>query len=255
MSDLIIYNTTIRQDADGRYCLNDLHKASGGDVNNKPGNWLRLDQPSKLIEEIINSTSHIREVKQIQPLKTVNGGSNPGTFACKELVYSYAMWISAKFQLEVIRVFDRYVTGQLVAKPKTALELAKEQVELLVKLDETEKQRDEAYAEIEVLKPDADAMNRLRASDGCLSITETAKLLKVKIKELTKRLQEIKWAYRKTEKSPLLGYKDAERSGFVSHRVAKGSHSGYVVNQLVITPLGLSRLSTLFNCDQLMIPM
>lgn len=32
---LTIANTTIRQDAEGRYCLNDLHKAAGGEAKHK----------------------------------------------------------------------------------------------------------------------------------------------------------------------------------------------------------------------------
>ncbi|WP_369333524.1 KilA-N domain-containing protein [Vibrio ouci] len=45
-------------------------------------------------------------------LNTKRGGCNSGTWACKELVYSYAMWISPKFHLNVIRAFDSMSTNQ-----------------------------------------------------------------------------------------------------------------------------------------------
>ncbi|WP_197711081.1 KilA-N domain-containing protein [Chromatium okenii] len=41
---ITIGEITIRQDADGRYSLNDLHKASGGELRYRPNYWLENQQ-------------------------------------------------------------------------------------------------------------------------------------------------------------------------------------------------------------------
>lgn len=108
MSNAIsIRSSEIKMNSEGMYCLNDLHKASGGDDKNKPSNWLALSSVAELECEILKAG--IPAIKK-------SAGRYGGTFVCKELVYAYAMWISAKFHLEVIRVFD----GQ--TKVKTELD-------------------------------------------------------------------------------------------------------------------------------------
>ncbi|MDI2091324.1 KilA-N domain-containing protein [Commensalibacter oyaizuii] len=52
---LIFAHTAIRQDIEGRYCLNDCHRASGMGISKKPSEWLRNEQTSKLIAEISQS--------------------------------------------------------------------------------------------------------------------------------------------------------------------------------------------------------
>lgn len=110
LPSLVVANTAIRQDVGGRYCLNDLHKAAGGENRHRPSLWLENQQTQELIEEI--AKAGIPALEQNQPVSVVRGGSSPGTYVCKELVYAYAMWISAKFHLTVIRAFDALVTGQ-----------------------------------------------------------------------------------------------------------------------------------------------
>jgi hypothetical protein len=100
MAHLIISSKDIRT-LDGLYSLNDLHKVSGASKKHQPANFLRLETTQELIAEIENS-SDLRSLAV-----NTNQGRSGGTWVCKELVYAYAMWISPKFNLQVIRAFDQ----------------------------------------------------------------------------------------------------------------------------------------------------
>lgn len=101
MSNLTILNNSIRQ-LDNLYSLTDLHRASGGEQKHKPVLFLSNQQTKELISEI-----EIEGKVGIPTLivKTVRGGKNPSTYACEELMLAYAMWISPKFHLVVLRAF------------------------------------------------------------------------------------------------------------------------------------------------------
>lgn len=129
MNEIVIADKTIRL-SDGLYCLNDLHKASGGEKRYEPYQWLRLVQTSELIRELefeqcepqicgsmknqsLSEPQIWGSMKNQSLIKTIKGfGKNQGTFACRELVYSYAMWISPKFHLQVVRAFDALLSGR-----------------------------------------------------------------------------------------------------------------------------------------------
>jgi len=96
--------------------LNDLHQAAGGDAKYKPALFLRNEQTQALIAEIEKGTdSYLLAVEIIK-------GRNGGTYVCKELVYAYAMWISPKFNLAVIRAFDATVSQPQPTTPAPAIE-------------------------------------------------------------------------------------------------------------------------------------
>lgn len=121
---LVIGDFTIRQDDEGRFMLGDLHKASGAEKKHQPSNFLRTEQIKELINEIDNSANmqssendHSSNMRSA--VKVVNGGENRGTYVVKEIVYAYAMWISPKFHLMVIRAYDSLVMEWLLNGKQT----------------------------------------------------------------------------------------------------------------------------------------
>lgn len=107
MNALIINSQTISQH-NGLYSLNDLHKSAGSADKHKPSNFMRNEQTQELITELEKENTVAYHTKQ---------GKQGGTYACRELVYAYAMWISAKFHLAVIRAFDAMNTGAIPCLP------------------------------------------------------------------------------------------------------------------------------------------
>ncbi|MCO7634145.1 KilA-N domain-containing protein [Pseudomonas guariconensis] len=116
MSALMIAGIEIHQDHDGRFSLNDFHRAAGGENRHKPSLWAENQQAQELIEEIGKAG--------IPALRVVRGGRSPGTYACKELVYAYAMWVSPTFSLHVIRTFDSAAANDAVIPQERRLPVA-----------------------------------------------------------------------------------------------------------------------------------
>ncbi|TFH89144.1 KilA-N domain-containing protein [Vibrio ouci] len=106
MATLTILSKDIRT-LDDLFSLNDLHKVSGSAPKHQPALFMQNQQTKALIYEIEGDLGIPRSVI------AQRGGANRGTWVCKELVYSYAMWISPKFHLQVIRAFDAMMTPPL----------------------------------------------------------------------------------------------------------------------------------------------
>ena len=83
----------------GMYSLNDLHKAAGAENKHRPNYFFTNQQTKELLAEI-----------EIAGIPAIEAKQGVGTYVCKELVYAYAMWISPKFHLHVIRAFDQMAT-------------------------------------------------------------------------------------------------------------------------------------------------
>ena len=157
-----IDGAVIRQDQFGRYCLNDLHKASGGEQKNQPRYFLENKQTQDLAQALTDSGI------PLSPINVIRGGLEQGTYVVKQIVYAYAMWISAAFNLKVINTFDAVATGAMQPQITTpqdylsalkALVVSEEQKQLAIQ------ERDHAIATKAEIgsRREATAMGRLSA--------------------------------------------------------------------------------------------
>lgn len=233
---LAIDGMTIRTDEQGRFCLNDLHKASGAEGKNRPSIWLANQQTKDLIGEIEKAGIPAFDSKQ-----------QVGTFVVKELVYSYAMWISPAFNLKVIRTFDAVVTGRIqTIDPMTALSDPNALRGLLLTYSE---KMISLESENQSMRVDVQALERISKADGSLCITDAAKSLGMGQRELHKWLSAHDWIYKRNGSSHWLGYSDKEKSGYVEHKVTEVSRpdgTTKITEQVRITPKGLAKLAKIF---------
>lgn len=148
----------IHTDPEGRFSLNDLHKAAGGNPNHRPGEFLRNQQAQELVAELTDAGN------PASPIESIKGGTKQGTYVCKELVYAYAMWISAKFHLQVIRAFDALVTGD-VEKAKQVAGNRQDNTQLSV------------AAHMNAFKVGFSVLRSIKGVDQCLLATQGLKLV------------------------------------------------------------------------------
>lgn len=231
---LQIANTSIKQDDQGRYCLNDLHKAAGEEQRHRPKYWLENKQTIELIEEL--SKDGIPPIQAKQQL---------GTFVAKQLVYAYAMWISPSFHLKVINTFDSVVTNTLPMNPASM-----SRMQLLQLAMQAEEERIALECKVDELKPRAAVADRLDVAEGRLTIRDAAKALKMQQTKFVNWLLVNKWLYR-DGKGKLRGY--AEKTPrYIEHKITPiptEDDADKVSMQAMITPAGLTRLADIFNVE------
>lgn len=152
-TQISINGAAIHHDRHGRFCLNDLHQASGGERKNQPQYFLDNVKTKDLVQELIDTGI------PVSPVEVVRGGLNQGTYVVKQIVYAYAMWISAKFHLKVINSFDALINHrqQIPQSFAAALQLAADQAK-----------------KIELDKPKVDYYDKIVVRDSLLNATQVA---------------------------------------------------------------------------------
>lgn len=96
--------------------------------------------------------------------------------------------------------------------------------------------------------PKAEGFDRIAGADGALNLTNTAKSLNVRPKDLFDFLQAKKWIYRRVGGRTFVAYQDKIQAGLLMHKVhtmTLDDGTERIREQVVVTPRGLTKLASI----------
>lgn len=229
MNQLIkIDNTEIRQDGQGRYCLNDLHRASGGNPIHAPSQFLRLKGTKEFVAILDKHNADLHSALEIN-----NGGINQGCYACEKLVYKYAAWINPEFEVKVYEIFDKVLKGEFQPIKTQIPQTLPEALRLAADLAE---QNQTLALENKELKPKAAFVDHYVDVGTSKSLRETAKILKMPEKAMIERLIEDRLLFRQSGK--LLPFASEKAKPLFTVKTGTAEH-GHNYTQTRVTAEGM----------------
>lgn len=153
----------------------------------------------------------------------------------------FKKWVTAEV-LPAIRKTGGYLHA---APDETPEQLALRALQVLQATVERQK------AQLAEVLPKALALDRIAtASVGSLCLTEAAKGLQVRPKDLISYLSQHGWIYKRAGGKAWLGYQAQTSAGLLEHKVTtvlRADGSEKVVEQVLITAKGLSKLAALLK--------
>lgn len=99
---------------------------------------------------------------------------------------------------------------------------------------------------VESMAPKVQALERIAEADGASCITNAAKALQLRPKDLFTYLNQHRWIYKRPGSASWTAYQDKIQAGVLEHKVttvSRGDGSEKVVEQVLVTPKGLAKLA------------
>ncbi|MGL9724890.1 phage antirepressor KilAC domain-containing protein [Sodalis sp. (in: enterobacteria)] len=104
-------------------------------------------------------------------------------------------------------------------------------------------------SKVEEMAPNVKALHRIAKSDGGMCITNAAKELQVRPKDLFAFLRERGWIYRRVGGKNWMAYQNRIQSGYLEHKISVvpcNDGTDKIREQVIVTPKGLAKLSQTF---------
>lgn len=145
------------------------------------------------------------------------------------------------------KIIDRW--QQLEAQQANPMQMLADPVALRGLLaDYTEKVL-ALQGEVEEMRPQVQALERIAHSEGSMCITDAAKNLQIQPKALFSYLREHHWVFTRLGTAGYIAYQDRLQSGMLEHKVTvvtRADGTEKITTQVRVTPKGLACLSRLF---------
>lgn len=193
---------------------------------------------------------------EIQPLETAGGTQNREVAILNE--QQATLLLTYMRNNEKVRIFKKALVRAfydmreaLKARPAVTLSGPQLMAAALIEADTVMKTQ---AAQIEEMKPKVQAFERIAFADGSFCITDAAKQLQVRPKELFSWLQANGWIYRRVGTKSYVGYQAKLLQGQLEHKittVTTPSGEERVSTQVRVTAKGLQRLSELMHSEPL----
>lgn len=188
---MLIQATPIRQDAQGRYCLNDLHVAAGAQKRHSPNYFIHLDASKEMIADIESTGFPV--VKAVESFM----GRAGGTYVHEDLALDYAGWISASFRREVYRAFKESRKTQPTDMGTVVAPAGAPLSTLLLMASEAVAEKERLELQIETEKPLVEYAEATMATDKTMCMRDAGKNFGTSDQRLIKFLIDKGVLYRK----------------------------------------------------------
>ena len=100
---------SVRQDRDGRFSLNDLHRMAGSPQNQDPRQWTRFDTTKALTEVVQDQQDSNVGISHIKKVLVSQRGNMGGTWAVMGLALAYAGYLSPEFRAACLKVVEERI--------------------------------------------------------------------------------------------------------------------------------------------------
>jgi phage regulator Rha-like protein len=207
----------------------------------------RHDKVKQSIERLVD-----RDVISKPPMgdgeKAANGVVEKLYLLCKRDSLIVVAQLCPEFTARIVdrwQELEQRVAVQQFAIPQTlpdALRLAADLAD----------QKALAEAALAIAAPKADALDRIATADGSLCLTDAAKELQVRPKDLIGWMSCNQWIYKRAGSSNWIGYQDRIQSGLLEHKaniVIDAEGRERVRDQVRATGKGLARLAAVMIAE------